>query len=166
MVGSVYDGTLAWGSDSGSAYVCRIERAVESYCTAKVNGLACTPSLAWTGLPSASSPQPFVVTASNVLNRRSGLFLYGGAAAAVPFQGGWMCVAAPRVPTPIQSSGASASGDDCTGSFAIDFNAYAQAGFDPDLLSGTEIYAQCWSRDPFGAVPTSLGDAIRFWFGP
>jgi hypothetical protein len=47
-----------------------------TYCTAKVNSLGCTPSIGFTGIPSASVPLGFTVSASNVINNKPGLLIY------------------------------------------------------------------------------------------
>jgi hypothetical protein len=68
---------------------------VASYCTAKTNSQGCVPITSWNGLPSASLSSPFEVRANGVLNNKVGLLFYGYGPAALPFQGGTKCVAAP-----------------------------------------------------------------------
>ena len=129
------------------------------------------PSGSWFPLngwvPSASSGLPFLVTASSLRNQKAGLVFYGFGAQAVPFQGGTMCVAAPTRRTPVQVSGGSAlPANDCTGSFALDFNAWIQSAVDPALGAGADVDAQHWSRDPGAAANTGLSDAIHFRIRP
>ena len=81
------------------------------------------------GTASYSNAAPFLITATNELNQRSGLVFYGLASSNVPFQGGTKCVAPPTFRSPIQDSGGSTSGDDCSGSYSFDFNATIQSLF-------------------------------------
>ena len=144
---------------------------VVPYCTAKVNSLVCAPTMGWSGTPSASNPNPFTLGCVDVLNYKYGLLFYGTAAAAAaaaapPFQGGTMCVAAPRKRTAVQFSGGSQTLQDCTGTFGYDMNARIQGGTDPNLVAGAEIFAQYWSRDPNSSFGSSLSDAIQFRIDP
>lgn len=166
LVGAPGDDTAGFGQNSGSVYAYRLEPAVSTYCTAKVNSVGCTPAIGWTGLPSLSSPAPFTVLASLVLNQRNGLCFYGFAPNSAPFQGGTMCVASPVRRTGLQGSGGSANGSDCTGAYAFDANAWMQGGSDPEILVGSELFAQYWSRDPQAPYGTGLTDALRFFALP
>jgi hypothetical protein len=110
---------------------------------------------------------PFDVVASSVLNNKSGLLFYGFKPRQTPFQGGHMCVVAPTLRTPIQSSGGSLPPiNDCTGVFTLDFNARIQSGVDPLLVAGEEVFAQYWSRDPADLSTTNLSDALAFYIQP
>jgi len=140
------------------------------YCTAKVNSLGCTPSIGFTGTPSASATSGFVVRATNVINNKAGLALYSlnGAANSV-FQGGHLCVANPiKRSTPL-SSGGSPPPNNCSGIYQIDMNAFAHGllGGTPApglLVAGNEVCCQFWGRDPGFAAPnnTSLSNALRY----
>jgi hypothetical protein len=142
----------------------------QAYCTAKTSSNGCVPRVTFTGMPSATASSGFVVRASALRNQKNGLLFYGvSGAVANPFQGGTMCVAAPTVRTAAQSSGGSASGDDCTGAFALDMNAYAAGALGGSPLSalqavGTAVYCQFWGRDPGFAAPanTMLSNALRY----
>jgi len=58
--------------------------------------------LTCSGLPRAGAASGFQVTASNLLDHRVGLFVYGTSGAAnAPFQGGTLCVAPPLRRTPL-----------------------------------------------------------------
>jgi hypothetical protein len=139
-----------------------------TYCTAKPNSQACTPVIGSSGQPSVSSAAPFDITASQVINKKSGLLFYGSQASGTAFQGGHLCVKLPITRTTVQSSGGSATGADCTGTFTYDFNARIQSGIDPALIQGANVFAQYWYRDPqdptgFG---TGLSDGLSFQICP
>ena len=137
-----------------------------TYCTGKVNSAGCTPSLAANGLASVSSPSPCTVTCVNLLNQKSGLFIYSHLPKASPFQGGLLCVGSPSRRTSSTDSGGSASGTDCTGSITFDVNARIQSGLDPTLVVGAEMFCQCWARDPASPSQTSLSNGVRLVVNP
>ncbi len=140
----------------------------EVYCTAKPNSLGCLPSIAFTGTPSVSSPAAFTISASNELNNRFGLLFYGNGTAAGAFQGGTLCVNQPLTRTNLQNSNGNPPPDDCSGTYAINFNAYIQSGIDPALIAGTKVDAQYWSRDPSDPTgfTTALSNALDFIIQP
>jgi hypothetical protein len=157
----------AGGTDSGVVKCYRLfPLAPSTYCTGKVNSLGCTPSIGFSGSPSATPGSTFFVTASNFISQRTGLLFYSHAPLAALFQGGTKCAASPTVRTPIQSSGGSASGDDCTGAYSFDFADWIQNGPDPSITAGAEAYCQYWARDPQSASTTSLSNALRFVVNP
>jgi hypothetical protein len=133
-----------------------------TYCTAKVNSQGCLPLIGWTGAPSASTAPPFTITASNVLNQKAGLLIYGFTPAATPFQGGYRCMAPPIRRTPAQGSGGTIGPADCTGTYSMDFNARIQSGVDPQLVPGASVYAQWWSRDGQSPSGSGLTNALSF----
>jgi hypothetical protein len=142
------------------------ESSVSIYGTAKVNSLGCTPSIGSSGLPSASSPSPFLIGATQVINNKLGILFYGFASASTPFQGGWLLVAPPLTRTALQGSGGNPPPNDCSGSFSYDFNARIQGGMDPQLVAGATVYAQYWYRDPQAASTTGLTDGLQFVIAP
>jgi hypothetical protein len=138
-----------------------------SYCTAKVNSLGCTPEIGWSGEPSVSAATPFVVTASNVINQKTGGFFFGlNGRNANPFQGGTLCVRAPFVRTAAQSSGGSVGGSDCSGLLALDFTPYLQGALGPGFNLGETVDGQWWYRDPQSSFSLGLTDAIEFQVRP
>ena len=147
------------------------------YCTAKLNSLSCTPSIGAVGSPSATNSFPFVVSASQVRNQKSGLMMYtpNGAQSALPFQGGTLCIA----PSGLKRTPASSSGgnplpvNDCSGVFSLDFNAFGAGllGGNPSAalsIPGNTYQCQAWGRDPGFPAPnnTTLSDALDVVIGP
>ncbi|HTF90845.1 MAG TPA: calcium-binding protein [Planctomycetota bacterium] len=146
-----------------------------SYCTAKTNSQGCVPAIFFSGVPSASATQGFVIAASGVLNNKVGLLLYtSGGRAAVAFQGGILCLHAPiKRTTSANSHGSPAPIQDCSGVYSIDMSAFASGslGGTPSPLlqqTGTLIDAQWWGRDPGFAPPlnSSLSDALEYLIEP
>ena len=137
-----------------------------TYCTAKVNSLGCTPAISFSGTPKAIPLAPFNITASSVINQKTGLLFYSHQPASIAFQGGFKCAASPIARTPVQSSAGSASGSDCSGNYSFDFNHWIVTSADVSLSAGIEVFTQYWSRDPQSASFTSLSNAIRFLVNP
>ena len=143
------------------------EHHPEIYCTAKLNSQGCTPMIGSSGHPSAGAPDPFLITAVEVLNNKSGILFYGlNGPLANPFQGGTMCIAPPRRRTAVQNSRGNPPPDDCSGAFAFDFNALIQGGGNPNLVPGVQVNGQYWYRDPQSPSTTGLTDAIEFTIEP
>ncbi|MEO6711350.1 MAG: hypothetical protein ABI054_02585 [Planctomycetota bacterium] len=143
------------------------------YCTAKTNSLGCVPMIASAGVPSVSAGAGFTVAASSVINNKPGLMIYGDAGqAAIPLSGGLLCVSAPVHRTIGLNSGGSA-GNDCTGVYSIDMNAFlvgALGGAPSAFLGvpGTVVDSQFWGRDNGFAAPNNatLSDGLEWTVGP
>jgi YVTN family beta-propeller protein len=135
-----------------------------TYCTSKVNSQGCAPPISASGVPSASSGSGFVISATQVLPGVKGLLIYSTAGpAAIPFQGGWLCLASPVRRTLGQTSTGAGL---CGGTFAMDFNSYIALGGDPTLIAGASLWAQYWSRDNASPSGTNLTDALTTTIGP
>jgi hypothetical protein len=139
-----------------------------TYCTAKLNSQGCVPSIDFSGTPSVSDSSPFLITASNVLNKKAGLLLYASDSSFTPFQGGLLCVSQPLHRTASQNSAGSATGSDCSGHLSFDFNAYVHSHADPMLTVGQTVSAQYYYRDPFDPTGfvTGLTNGLRFTLCP
>ena len=123
------------------------------------------PAIGWSGTPSASAGNGFVVSADDVLGNVPGILFYGLAGATTqPFQGGTLCVRTPLWRAPAQMSGGTPGS--CSGSFAFDFNAYVASGANPKLSAGARVNGQYWSRDPADPFSSNLTDAIEFTLQP
>lgn len=141
----------------------RYEDAPSTYCTALVNSAGCTPQIAFggSGHASTTNPTPFLLEATDVLEKKNGLLFYGlNGPAAVPFQGGTLCVQPPLRRTDIQTSGT--DGTICGGLYSLDFNAWIQSGADPNLVVGAQVNAQYWSRDPQSSSGSGLTAGAEF----
>ena len=146
--------------------VCAPTPGATTYCTAKINSLGCAPVIGSTGAPTVSGGAgSFAITAGQILNQKGGQLFYGFMPKGTPFQGGVKCIEAPLQRTPLQLSGGSLSGDDCTGTFSYDMGARIAAGADPRLVAGAIVYAQYWSRDPLDPDAISLTAGLRFTIG-
>jgi len=137
-----------------------------NYCTAKTNSAGCAPSIAASGVVSASAGSGFTISTQNVLDNKFGVYFYSKSGpSGLPFQGGILCAQVPLVRTLLSNSGGTPP---CGGSFQMDFNAYIASGKDPALVAGQQVWLQTWSRDPGFAPPnnTSLSDALSFTICP
>ncbi len=149
---------------------CAASGVPTAYCTAKVNSLGCTPAIDWSGTPSATSPAPFIVSATNIIDNKFGILFYGTSgrlafSGQCPWNsGGFLCVKSPLARTPVQNSGGFAWS--CTGTFSINFNALIQSGQDAQLLLGTVVNGEYWYRDPQAPCNTGTTDAIEFTIEP
>lgn len=138
----------------------------QSYCTAKIDSQLCAPTIAATGSASATPGSAFDVGAQMVLSNVPGLLFYGAAPAALPFEGGTLCVQPPLQRTAVQVSGGNPPPRDCSGSFLFDMAAEIQTGH-AALAAGATAYAQYWYRDAAAPVqPIGLSDALWFEICP
>jgi Tol biopolymer transport system component len=135
---------------------------VVAVCTAKPNSLGCTPIVGASGLPLASGPDAFHVTATGVRSHEPGLLLVSSAPASLPFGGGTLCVAPPALRTGYQLAAGMPGVVDCSGTYSVHLTQawLAAAGLAP----GTSLWAQWLSRDKGFAPPHDVGlsDALSF----
>ncbi|MBK8177671.1 MAG: hypothetical protein IPK67_01935 [Planctomycetes bacterium] len=147
---------------------------VVPYCTPKINSLGCIPTMAVVGCSSATNAQPFFITAAQVINNKPGLLLYANTGqAAVPFQGGILCLNPPvRRSIPLSSAG-NPPPNDCSGLYSLDMNAFSVGllGGAPQAYLqsvGTVVSTQFWGRDPGFPSPnnSTLSDGLQYTVGP
>ena len=148
--------------------VCGGTPAPQVYCTGKLNSQFCIAEMDFSGSPSETDVNPFDLTADMAINNKSGLLFYGYAQANLAFLGGTLCVQPPLRRTAVQFSGGNPPPEDCSGTYAFDFNALIQSGLDPMLVQGTQVFAQYWYRDPndFLLFGSGLSDAVQFTIAP
>ena len=136
---------------------------VVSYCTAKVNSQGCQAGIYHTGTPDVGGLNNLRIRCSNVINQKPGLLFWGSTgSAAIPFQGGLLCVNPPTKRTPPQSSGGSTGAPDCSGTYAFHWSDPYMAtwGINP----GDTRWMQYWYRDPAGSYGTALSDGLQVTF--
>jgi len=139
--------------------------SITTYCTAKINSLACLPSMAATGIPSASAGSGFTIRTTSVVGDKPGVIFYSTTGPnGAPFRGGFLCAQQPLARTPVQNSGGGPAS--CAGIYALDFNAYVASGADPALVAGQDVWVQTWALDPGSPIPTSLSNALSFFICP
>ncbi len=138
----------------------------KNYCTGKLSSEGCIPVIGAEGQASATSTEPFLVTASQTIGGKFGLLFYGFQSTEVPFLGGTRCVRTPIQRTPPQV--AADTGNPCGGSYTFDFQSRIQSGIDPGLVPGAIVFCQYWFRDPHDPTGfgTGLTDALRFGIAP
>jgi hypothetical protein len=138
--------------------------AALAYCSGKTNSAGCVPEVGVAGVPTLSGSVSFFVTARGVINRQPGLFFWGLAPKSTPFAGGTRCVSAPLVRSPVQGSGGSAAGIDCSGSYSYAFDGAVTSAH--GLSAGTTVYGQFWGRDPGASPRIGMTDALQFTLCP
>lgn len=134
-----------------------------TYCTGTLHAGGCIASVDWTGLPTLSGADDFHVLAKDVLNNRPGLMFWGLGSAAIPLQGGILCVQPPLKRMPVQFSAGNIGPDDCSGGFDQHLSQADLTAL--GVASGDDIFAQYWFRDltqPFGvAFSTALQASVQ-----
>ncbi len=155
------DAPTAWRLGADNARV-GFSGGPSTTCSSKRTSEGCSPGLGWDGEPSATGG-PFTLQVDQMIAGQVGLFFYGFAPNAAPFQGGVLCVAPPLTRTP--PTVAAGSGP-CAGRIALDMGTLIQGGADPGLTVGATVYAQAWGRDPAVPSGSSLSNSVRFTICP
>jgi len=139
-----------------------------TYCTPKTSSAGCVTAIA---ASSASAPTSgagdFTLDAVDVQEGMNGLlFTSVSGAAALPFNGGTLCMNPPLKRGPIQNSGGSMPGG-CAGSFSTVVNDGLVIPLGLDAGPGNQAHYQYFYRDPGngpGALGSALSDAIAVCF--
>ncbi len=128
-----------------------------SYCTGKLSSTGCIPDVAAVGIASISGSGAVTVTASDVVNGQTGLFLWSRSDGQMPLFGGTLCVGSPfsRMLEPARSGGAGVAGTTCDGSFTRTIDAAFLAG--SGLALGETLFCQWIFRDPGQLDGTGVG---------
>ncbi len=138
-----------------------------TYCTAKLNSLGCTPTVSFTGTPSASHATSFAIRATSVISNSIGILIYSKTGpAAVPFQGGLLCVGSPVIRSKGVASNGNPPPNDCSGKLELEFNDHIASGVDPALVAGQQVWSQFWYRDVNSPGGSGLSDALHFTICP
>jgi hypothetical protein len=151
--------------DAGNLQRVRVMRCApspQSYCSGVVNSRGCLPVIVGSGTPSASSPNPFWITGTNVISNRTGMLLFGTRPDRTPFNGGTLCLGLPFRRSRTSNSGGNLTGPDCSGVLQRDFNVILRNGHHADLVPGTTVFAQYFYRDQHNPLGPGLTDALRF----
>lgn len=159
-------GSAAGAQTSADAVRLVFRDVARSACLAKLNSQGCLPLLSWSGTPTRTGPDDFLVRVDQLVSNQFGLFLWGTGAAQIPFQGGSLCVAAPIRRTPPVSSGGNPGPADCSGSQTFHFSQVLMAqGL---LAPGTPVVGQFWTRDTQHPDGTGVGlsGSIQFVIQP
>ncbi|MBL8801983.1 MAG: hypothetical protein JNN27_08315 [Planctomycetes bacterium] len=140
----------------------RFEQGPASYCAARASSAGCVARAELVGDAQLSTPTPLWIDLVTAQNQRSAAFFYGFAPVSAPYLGGVLCVAPPLTRTPLAATGGSPLPTvDCSGAARFDLGARIAAGVDPLLVTGAELYAQWFVRNPAGPSGTaSFSDAL------
>jgi hypothetical protein len=126
-----------------------------TYCTAKPTTIpGCFATLSGFGLPLVSTPQNFTILCTNVPGGNPGIFFWGKSGpAAIPFAGGFLCVAGQIVRSgPLSPSGTFGV---CNGNYW-----FGGQNFGADWAQGDTLWTQCWFRDPGNILHSSFSDGL------
>ena len=132
---------------------------VSTYCTGKLNSAGCTPSISMSIAPKVGSLWGCTVATTQLVGESVGILLHSiSGPAATPFHGGHLCLTPPvKRHTPRATGGHAGM---CDGMLVEDLNEYIFRAYDPALVLGTQVWIQCWARDPGDVLGDSLSNAV------
>jgi len=136
-----------------------------NYCTAGTSANGCQALISGSGIPSATAPSGFTLSASNVEGNNAGRFIFSSnGRQANPWGNGtsFQCVVTPvKRSEVILATGTSGA---CDGLAVRDMNALWQAKPAKNPGAGAVVQAQFWYRDPANTSnqSSSLTNAIEF----
>jgi len=121
------------------------------YCTAKTSSNGCVPSIGFTGTPTPAGN--LTATCTQVETGQLGVLFHGQSGpAAIPFQGGFLCVNPPVVRMPFTNSGGAGV---CAGNYSNNLSSLTGT-------PGLTFNAQYWFRDVGSASGTGLSNGLQW----
>jgi hypothetical protein len=133
-----------------------------AYCTPKLGSHLCYPTIGSSGTPSYSAAGGFSITTTFMEVGVSAIDFFGTTGqAAIPFQGGLICVASPTHRLSGKNSGGAFPWT-CSGTIGYtlqDVLDHPSGG--PLVTVGGLVNIQTWSRDPGDGFGSSLSDALE-----
>ena len=159
LAGAGAGSVIVLADTPGGNVVCQ---SPTNYCVPKVTSSLCVPSIQHAGgIASLAAPAGFQVTTSQLEPNQTGIDIVGTTGqAAVPFQGGTLCIDSPVYRLPGKNTG---GGGSCSGTLTYTLADMLALPNGATLLQpGVVVVIQSWARDlgdPFGS---SLSDALEF----
>ncbi len=141
-----------------------------AYCTSSVTTNGCSPSMAASGVPSATAASGFTLSCNNVEGQKTGLLYYGTAQTATAWAVGSSsikCVANPTQRLNTTNSGGTFGA--CDGLLSTDWNAWRSthpSALGSPFTAGQTFHAQAWFRDPPAPKATNLSNGLTFTLCP
>lgn len=137
------------------------------HCVGTANSLGCVPQMTWTGSPSASGPDNFVLTCREVLPNVAGLLILSPTPGFTPFGPGRLCFAGQIRRRPVQISSNSGVAGTCSTYIFTDHLTQAYL-VGQGFAVGTTVFCQYVSRDGGFPAPNnlSLSQGMRFTIVP
>jgi hypothetical protein len=161
VVGAPKDDGLA--VDGGAALTCSTRDATaQGYCTGKLNSQGCVPQFVAAGYASVSGAAQLELRVQAVVNNKVGILFFGRTRAAIPFQGGSLCIAPPIQRSSALHSGGNLGAGDCSG--VLSFSVDPMWILAHNWQAGERFDVQAWYRDPQhpDATASGLSDALEF----
>lgn len=151
-------------TDLKRIFVVRGFTAISTFCEPMQQIGSCQPSVTWSGTPSLSGPDDFVISAERVPPNQNGIEIWSLHTTQHPFANGFLCLAAPvrRIQIPAPGGGGSGLAPDCGGSLTQPWSHTFMAS--QSLTAGTTVYTQFVVRDQAPSAVTNLliSDGLRF----
>lgn len=145
-------------------YVVRGFDGIARYCSNPSGAGACPPRVAWSGTPTLSGLDDFVVRAVDAPSGHNGFEIWSLAPNYLPFAGAFLCVAQPIRRIPIVATALGGGASSCSGVLSHAWT-HAYIG-GAGLTAGTTVYTQFAVRSS-GVLPSILlSDALRFTVAP
>ena len=136
--------------------------APKIYCSAKLNSQGCPPLTTWTGSPSVTGTDDFVLSGAQFINQSRGVVLWSREPGPGYYQQPSLCVGEPWMVAQAFETGGSSATVDCSGSasFHASHDFLGSAGLSP----GDSVFVQFVYRDrlqPDGSF-MGLSEGVHF----